>query len=37
MKHYGSKDIFFTLDDLAYLIRLVNDVFLSFCKAIVFV
>lgn len=37
MKHYGSKDISFTSADLAYLIRLVNDVFFGFCKAIVFV
>lgn len=37
MKHYGSEDITSILDDLAYLVRLVNDVFLGFCKAIVFV
>ena len=37
MKQYGSKDISFASDDLAYLIGLVNDVFFGFCKAIVFV
>ena len=37
MKHYGSKDISFTHDDLAYLIRLVDNVFSGFCKTIVFI
>lgn len=36
MRHHGTKDIS-PLYDLAYLIRLVNNIFFGFCKAIVFV
>ena len=36
MRHHGTKDIS-PLYELAYLIRLVDNIFFSFCKAIVFI